>query len=641
MKKVMVRSVIVMLVVTCLANLVLAAAYKEAPMLAEQVKAGKLPAVENRLPKNPRVIQVWEQIGQYGGNWRRAYNGIADRWGPTKINEEFVLEYVVQPDGSMKLEPNWVDSYSSNADATEWTFHIREGLRWSDGVLVTTKDVAFWYKDFFMREDLFGPPVFDTFKPGGTPMELTIIDNLTFMVKFAKPYPLFPSRLAGYTQSPLLPVIAFIIPEHYMKKFHPDYADKTFLDETIKKYGVKDWKSLWGDRGPVASWWLNPELPVLNAWVVVEPAPAPQVKMVRNPYYHAVDPEGNQLPYIDTVTHDLFQDAQTLNMWVVQGLIDMQSRHIDALKNYTLFKENEEKGGYVMKRWRRPSNTAFNMNQNCKDPEYRKLFQDIRFREAISVSLNREEFVDILLNGLAEPRQASPVSGSEYFDAEFEKKWAEYDPDRANKLLDEIGLTQRDSEGYRLLPNGQRVKLVFTSDTKEDKRLELISAYWKDIGLELVPNIVERSLLESMAANNELMIQMPGFGSSLIETGAGERYYTSTETNDRGWAPLWAKWYSSKGKAGEEPPADHPIRQVWAAWDAAQTQAKTLDEAKAFIKKMVQIHKENVWVIGLNGEDAMFYIVNKKMGNVPEGLLDDDAIRNEGIAQPAQFFYKQ
>jgi len=633
-------SIVVLAAFMCLPGVALAGQYQEAPMLADMVAAGNLPAVEDRIPKNPRVVQVFEEVGQYGGNWRRAYSGIADRWGPTKISEEFPMEYVPQADGSVKLELNWIDVMDSNDDASEWTFHIREGLRWSDGELVTTDDVRFWYEDYVLREDLFGAPYFDVFHPGGTTMELTIVDDLTFVTKFANPYPLFPAKLAGYTQSPMLPVIAFLIPEHYMRQYHPDYAPEGFLDAQIEKYGVKDWNSLWGDRGPVASWWLNPELPVLNAWLVTEPAPAPQVKMARNPYYHAVDPEGNQLPYIDTVTHDLFQDKETLNLWVVQGLIDMQQRHINTALNYTLFKENEEKGGYVMKRWTSPNTMGILFNQNHPDETSRVLFQDIRFREAMSVAIDREEYVDIMFNGLSEPRQSSPPSGTDFFDPEFETKWIEYDPERANGLLDEIGLTERDNDGYRLFANGERVAFTFTAQSSQSTALELLGAYWKEVGVQLVPNIVERSLLESMSANNEVMVHLEPFGGSLIETGAGERTYTSTGTNDRQWAPMWGRWFGSDGQKGEEPPADHPIREVWAAWKAANV-ASTLEEAKVHMKKMVAVHKENVWSIGLSGEAASFYIVSTKMGNVPEGLLNDDLLRNPGIAQPAQFFFKQ
>ncbi len=638
MKKVIVSGVLMCMVAACLPGLVLAQ-YKEAPMLAELVAAGKLPPVEERLPVNPVVIEVFEEIGQYGGNVRRAYSGIADRWGPTQLLEEFLTKFVLQQDGSVKLELNWVDEMTPNADSSEWTFHIREGLRWSDGELVTTDDVRFWYEDYVLREDLFGAPFFDVFKPGGVHMEMELVDDLTFVAKFPNPYPLFPARLAGYTQSAMLPVLPFIMPEHYLRQFHPDFAPEGFLDEQVEKYGVNDWKSLWFDRGPVASWWLNPELPTISPWMIDEPAPAAQVTMVRNPYYFAVDAEGNQLPYIDTMTHDLFQDKETLNLWVVQGLIDMQKRHIDTSGNYTLFKENEEKGGYVMIRTISTGNTTIVFNLNYPDEAYRKVFQDIRFREAVSVAINREEYVDIILNGLSEPRQASPISSNEFFVAELETKWIEFDPDRANALLDEVGLDVRDSEGFRLLPNGERMKLVYTVG-KADPGSELLVAYLEDVGLDVVLNVADRTLTESMAGSNELMMSPGAFGGGLIETGAGERYYTSTGTNDRGWAPLWGRWYGSRGDRGEEPPADHPVRTLWAAWDAAQT-AATLEEAKGHIQEMVNVFGENQWIIGIHGEQTSFTIVNKNLGNVPDEYPYGNLFRVEGFTRPAQWLFRQ
>ena len=635
-KKGVVWSVVVLMVLASVPTLVFAQ-YKEAPILAEKVAAGELPPVEERLPKNPRVIPVFNEIGKYGGNWRRAYTGLSDRWGPTNMLSVSVTVHVLQPDGTQTVEPNWMEEITSNDDATEWTFKIREGLRWSDGELVTTDDVRFWYEDYFLREDLFGPPPFDTFKPGGDMMELTIIDDLTFKTTFKNPYPAFAEILDGYTQSPMLPVIAFLIPEHYMRNYHPDYAPEGFLEKEVERYGVKDWKSLWGDRGPVASWWLNPDLPVITPWVAVEPvAPAPQIKFVRNPYYYAVDPEGNQLPYIDTITHDLFQDKETLNLWVVQGLIDMQARHIPTMENYTLFKEHEEEGGYILKHWMDPTTAGVVFNQNHPDEDYRTLFQDIRFREAASVALNREEYVDIILNGLSEPRQACPPSGSPEYDAEFEKKWAEYDPDRANALLDEIGLTQRDADGYRMFPNGKELKLIFTVTTI-DEGVELITEYWKAVGLNTFPNPVERSLRESMAANNELMVYPLALGGARIVSGADARFYNSIDTNDLGFAPLWAKWYTSGGAQGEEPPADHPLRQVWAAWDAAQT-SPTIEAVRANVKKMIDIHKENVWVIGIHGERAAIFVMNKKLGNVPDNLLSGVY---EPLGRPEQWYFKE
>jgi peptide/nickel transport system substrate-binding protein len=612
--------------------------FNEAPMLAEMVAAGELPPVEERIPANPRVLPVFEEIGQYGGTWRRAYNGISDRWGSTKLMEERIVEYMPTADGNITIVPNWVDEYEMSPDAREFSFHIREGLRWSDGELVTTEDVKFWYDDVF-NNTLFREEPHQFLTTNGVPLEIEIVDDYSFVVKFQDPYPLFPFIMAKEgTGSPGLTRDNFLLPAHYLKNYHPNYVAEDKLAEIAAEYGVDTWKDLWDSKGPIQSWWLNPDLPVISAWKIEQPAPGERTVMVRNPYYHQVDAEGNQLPYIDYITHDLFEDLETLNLWVVQGQIDMQSRHIDSLGNYTLFKENEANGNYHMVTWRNASTTALYPNLNVPDPVLAELFNDANFRQALSVAIDREEIVDIITNGLSEPRQASPISGSPNFDAEFETKWAEYDPDTANALLDEMGMTDRDTDGFRIRPDGETLQVVITTRNDDISDLELVKAYWEEVGIKTVINKVERSLYTEMAATGDIEIGHWGFDRNSIVAADPRRYIGSLD--DGPWAPLYGKWFDTGGAQGVEPPADHPIRDVWAAWENAQT-AGTLEEADQYVQEMINIHKDNVWVIGLYGEDPKIYIVSNKMHNVPEGLMNDDSLREPGLAQPAQFFYSE
>ena len=250
---------------------------------------------------------------------------------------------------------------------------------------------------------------------------------------------------------------------------------------------------------------MNPDLPVISAWMIETPAPSERAVMVRNPYYHAVDAEGNQLPYIDYVTHDLFESGETANLWVVQGLIDMQGRHISGIANYTLFKENEEAGNYEVVLWKRASTSALFPNLNVEDPFLNELFNDVRFRQAVSHALNRDEINDVDLNGLGEPRQASPASGSPQYDAEFESKWVEYDLDTGNALLDEIGLTERDGDGFRLRPDGETLEIIITTRSN-DPSLELLPAYLEGIGIKASVSILERSLFEELTAAGDYEI---------------------------------------------------------------------------------------------------------------------------------------
>ena len=612
--------------------------YNESPMLAKEVMAGNLPPVDERLPKNPRVLPVYEQIGQYGGTWRRAYAGLGDKWGPTKLIEERIIEFYMTDSGTISIVPNWADQFDANADATEFTAHIREGLRWSDGVNVTTEDVRFWYEDVFLDKRFI-----ETFPSklvsAGQPMELEIIDQYTFKLRFAESYPLFPTSVAGGVLGPFgLQGTSFLMPSHYLKDFHPNYTSEDELERISDSYGVDSWLDLW-HFGPVQAWWLNPDLPVLAAWKIKIPPPAERIVMERNPYYHAVDSAGNQLPYIDEITHDLFDVSETMSLWVLQGLIDLQSRHVTE-DNYTLYKRNESQGNYHITTWTGGDTLALYLNQNTTDETLAKLFADIRFRQALSVGIDRNEINEFFYNGLGESRQASPTTGSPNFDSEFEKKWVEYDPEKANALLDEMGLVIRNSDGFRQALDGKDLELEIstTSFSISQGTLGLVQDFWEEIGIKVQINQIERLDYEELAEAGNIDIGIWPFDRSVIISSDPGRYLGTI--TDGPWAPLYGQWYGSDSQKGVEPPIDHPIWQVWDAWEKAKS-ATTEEEAHAFIQEMISVHKENVWIIGLVGEQPRLYIVNDNVQNFPDELPNDDTLREIGLAQPAQFFFTQ
>lgn len=609
--------------------------YREAPLLAEQVAQGQLPPVDERLPLNPRVLPVYESIGRYGGTWRRGYTGLEDRFGPTKLIEERIIEYVMPASDTIVIELNWADQFEANADSTAYTVHIREGLKWSDGVAVTTEDVRFWYEDILLNEAFFESVPADLVV-NGEPVQLEIIDAYTFKLKFADSYPLFPMLVASRTPGAMgLQGTSFIVPFHYLKDYHPTYTAAEKLQEIAQEYGVETWRDLWDD-GPVQSWWLNPDLPVLAAWKIEIPPPADPMVMVRNPYYHAVDAEGNQLPYIDQIVHHLTDDPEVIDVWVVQGLIDLQSRHISTA-HYDLYVQNESQGNYHVATWKSGNTEALFPNLNTANRELAVLFDTVDFRQALSLAINREEIRTVVYGGLSEVRQASPVTGSPQYDPEFEEKWVVYDPDTAARLLDELGLAARDAAGFRLLPSGGRLTVTISA-TGDNIMLGLVQGYWEAIGIEVKIEILDRLEYEARARRGELEIGSWTFDRNVIIPADPGRYLGII--TDGPWAPLYAQWYASGGQDGIEPPADHPIRDVWAAWEQAKT-AVTEEEALAFVQEMITIHKNNVWVIGLSGEITSLYIVNNNIRNFPDNLLHETTIRDIGVAQPAQFYFHE
>jgi peptide/nickel transport system substrate-binding protein len=231
--------------------------YNEAPMLADLVAAGSLPPVAERLPKNPRVVTPTEEIGQYGGTLRRALKGISDRWGPTKLNEEMAIEWDIPDPDTVNVVANYISEWTQNDDASEYTFTLRDGLKWSDGHPFTTDDVQFWYDEFYMGE-IEGQEA--TITIGGVPMELEVIDELTYKVSFPTPNPLLPLVIAKITLGSWAgPTMA--APKHYLSQFIPHLTDdQSKIDAAIEKEGVETWQQLMGgSNAPVSGWFLIPK----------------------------------------------------------------------------------------------------------------------------------------------------------------------------------------------------------------------------------------------------------------------------------------------------------------------------------------------------------------------------------------------
>lgn len=451
-------------------------AANQPPMLAELVKAGTLPPLAERIPANPLVLEVQEEIGEYGGTWRRAYTGIADRWGPTKCIEEYPWEY--NPD--LSIRPNLMTKWEVSEDASEWTFYMRKGVRWSDGEEWNTDDIKFWYEAVWQNSTMTPAPAkSSTFSPGGTPVEIEILDDYTFKAKFGAPHV-------------LLSILTFADwnrwAEHYIKQFHPDYGDKAEIEKVLKEEEVDTWDALIDHfaSSKKGGWWVNPDLPVVWAWKSTLPPPGDLIEMARNPYFWQVDPEGNQLPYIDKVTHRFFDNVEVFNMWVINGEIDMMQRKVGTAF-YTLFKENEEKGDYRVLIWRKASHLGLNPNQTYTGDQWlADLFANKDFRHAMSIAINRDEVNETVYSGLCEVRQISPITGSPQFDAEFETTWIEYDPDGANELLDGIGLKWDADKKVRLRADGKPLQVILETTAKTGSAdldaWELVVRYFKAVG---------------------------------------------------------------------------------------------------------------------------------------------------------------
>ncbi|MCX7795590.1 MAG: ABC transporter substrate-binding protein [bacterium] len=600
--------------------------FKEAPMLAELVKQGKLPPVEQRLPKEPLVVKVVEEIGQYGGTWRRAWLGPADGAGVDRLLMEPLLRY----DSSYKKVPQLAKSWKVSRDGKVFTFYLREGVKWSDGIPFTAEDVIFYYEDILLNKELT-PVIPDWMQIDGTIGKVEKIDDYTVRFVFEKPYGFFIEQFSQIGGK------EFYAPKHYLKQFHPKYTPKEKLDSIVKESGFQAWYQLFSQKMDQR---LNPDRPTLRAWKLKTSATAPLVIYERNPFYWKIDPEGNQLPYIDRIQMSLMENKDMINLKAMTGELDFQHRHIIA-RNYTLFKENEKKGDYRVLRWKgcEGANFHFMFNQNySKDPVLLQFLRNDKFRKALSLAINREEINQICFLGLGKPRQFSIISGLPYYDSEWEKLYAEYDPKRANELLDQIGLRKRDKDGFRLRPDGKVFSITLDATPwsgVEADVLELVKKYWEAIGIKVYINIIERSLYNTRVQANE--VALPVWSCNGNFYGALRRLvpvYIGIDT----WANEYTRWYLTGGKSGERP--DRDIARLFELYNKLLATANE-KERDAIAKAIINLHKKNLWFVGIVGEVMELAIVKNNFRNVPETLLCDWFLYWPRNAEPEQFFIKQ
>ncbi|NLD74966.1 MAG: ABC transporter substrate-binding protein, partial [Chloroflexi bacterium] len=477
-----------------------ASAGGESPMLAERVAAGSLPPVEERIPENPFVITGLDGIGNYGGTLRKSFSGQAD--GGTI--DHMAMRGMLNINHEMVLHPYLVESWEVTSDATEYTFHLRKGLRWSDGEPMTAEDFRFYYEDFILNEELtavVGQNLSSDVEGTRVAAEFSVLDDFTIRYKFALPKSLWP--YSGIVTG----ILAH--PAHYMKQFHKDYADADTLAAAIQEHSMDDWTQLYIE---MERYLYHPERPLHMPWIPLNSWTDEIVFYERNPYFWEVDGEGNQLPYIDTLQFRAFSNVQIAVMWAASGEIDQQTRHINAWTNYTALKEGESVGDYTVQVWERSMVLGAFFNQTCKDPRVRELFQEKDFRIAISHCVNRDEMRELLLDGFGTNKQYTPPQSSPLYYEKLANAYLEYDLDKANALIDGLGYTERDSDGYRLWKDGsgERIRWTTTGSTPDLQQDGLLLVdYFEALGFEMNYRGMDRALSIELHDNNDIDCDVP------------------------------------------------------------------------------------------------------------------------------------
>ncbi|MFH1115335.1 MAG: ABC transporter substrate-binding protein [Pseudomonadota bacterium] len=606
-------------------------AFNEAPMLAEKVKAGGLPPVDKRLPPSPVVVKPLERPGEYGGSWRRAYTGISDLVGTRRILYDPLVRW--SPD--YKIQPNLAEKWDIGEDGRTFTFHLVKGARWSDGEPFSADDIMFCFDDVLFNKELTSA-IPKWLAPDGIPPKVTKIDDFTVRFEFAEPYGLFLEQLACPHAMALV-----TMPKHYLKQFHKKYADPAKLEELMKERKVSSWERLFQDASSLRhALFVDTKMPSLCAWITTVPAPAKRFVMERNPYYWKVDTKGNQLPYIDSVVHELQAEAQTILLKAIAGEIDFQGRRLGGMQKSVLLLASLAQGNFklIPKKSTASVGLLLAPNLNHPDPVMKKILSDPRFRKALSYSINRKEINKIVYRGQGVPRQAAPLKESDFFSESYAKAYTEFAPDKAEVLLDEMGL-KKGPDGKRVRSDGKPLQIaldVMVNVQSWVDSAEIIASNLQNVGIETEVKSEARELFRqrTQSATHDIAL-WPGDGG--MECLLEPRWYFPYNTESLN-APMFAKWYQSGGKSGEEPPAE--IKELMDAYDQIlRTVSK--EKQKELFGKIIAANEKNLWVIGLVHDPPDYYVVAINMFNVPKKDFQSWTYPNPGPVNPEQFFFSK
>jgi ABC-type dipeptide/oligopeptide/nickel transport system permease component/ABC-type transport system substrate-binding protein len=614
----------------------------EAPILRELVEEGKLPPVAERVGPEPCVLAGVDGIGRYGGTWFRAALSLNDvgivrsrlaypalvRWSPT----------------GYPIVPHVARSYEVSADSRQFTFELRRGMRWSDGHPFTADDILYWWEREMQCTKITGAPP-EIMRVQGKTGRVERLGPHTVRFSFPHPKGVFLAQMATYDGVPICDS-----PKHYLERFHPLTGDKALCEDMMERLGIADRRGLYYDRRQ----WHNPEHPRLWPWVYRMYKANPPQTFVRNPYYFAVDPKGNQLPYVDRLLFNQ-RAREMVAMTAGGGQVSMQARHI-LYDDYSYVMDQRKSGGYEVYHWYAGDRSAFAIQPNLNrriDPEEpatankHALLNEARFRRALSVAIDRQAIIDAEYGGQLEPATCSPGPASYFHNPRLYKEGVEHDPDKANRLLDQIGLTQRDYEGYRTFRDGTRMTFFLdVSNFTGEGPSQFVIRDWGRVGVRAILRARNRTLFrveqyalehdfDAWGGNGEFM--------PLIQP----RYFVPV--NESFFALGYAAWYRRGGLYGNplartsprciEPPPDHPVRRAMVLYDRA-TQKSGRAAQKAVFDEVLEIAADNLWTLNICTPPPVLMLVKNGFRNVPRTAVYSWDFQSPGNAGFETYFFE-
>lgn len=606
----------------------------ESDFWAAEVSKGQMDPAPMRVPETPLIIDLeakGREFGKQGGTLRTMVTRSKD------IRQMVVYGYarLVGYDHNYQLKPDILRDIDV-VDDRIFTLHLRPGHRWSDGAPFTSADFEYWWEHVAQNRELSpnGPP--EVMRSGSDIATMTFPDAYTVVIEFPRPNPAFLQLLAGASPP-------FIYrPAHYLKQFHVAFNTPEAMEEMIDSKRVRGWAPLHNKLDNMNRF-DNHELPTLQPWKPASVSGSSRQLFVRNPYFHRVDARGTQLPYIDVVEMDIVGTGLVAAKSNA-GESDLQARGLD-FRDVSILKKGEVDGApYRTFLWANgaASQIAIYPNLNFADPVWREVMRDPRFRRALSMGIDRRMINRALYFGLGKEGGMTALASSPLFDAENLSRWAIYDLEAANALLDDMGLTERDDSGIRLLPDGRPMEFVIeTAGERQEveNALAIITDTWRDLGIKLIMRPLDRDILRNRVFTGVTMASVWfGWDNGIPQPYTPPAYLAPTDQVFLSW-PKWGQYYQTRGAAGE--PVDIAAAERLMELNRAWTNTSDEAERARIWSEMLLIHSEQQFAIGILSEAPQPVVVSDRLRNVPEfGKWAWDPGAHFGIHRIDEFFFE-
>ncbi|WP_299898867.1 ABC transporter substrate-binding protein [uncultured Ruegeria sp.] len=605
---------------------------QESAFWSAEVESGNLPPVQERLPKDPLIVDLTakgREFGTPGGTLRTMVTRSKD------IRQMVVYGYarLAGYNQDYEIVPDLLASFENEGNR-KFTLKLREGHKWSDGSPFTSEDFRYWWEDVANNELLSpsGPPDFLIVE--GKAPTVTFPDETTVIFEWNDPNPDFLQSLAQ-ARPPFI-----YRPSAFLKQYHEKYADAEELAFQVEDARVKSWAALHNKLDNLYKF-DNHELPTLQPWLNASSGKKIRHNFVRNPYYHRIDSKGVQLPYIDVVEMEIVASGLVAAK-TNAGESDLQGRGL-AFRDASILKKGEAQGGYKTLLWKTgvASQIAIYPNLNFADDVWRNVLRDVRVRRALSLAIDRQSINQALYFKLAHPAAMSVLPASPFYNEENAAAWAQYDIDQANALLDDAGLDQRDKNGVRLLPDGRPMELVIeTAGERQEveNALQIVTDTWREIGVKLVMRPLDRDILRNRVfAGNSMASVWFGWDDGIPQAHTSPAYLAPTDQVFLAW-PKWGQYYQTGGEAGEAPdmPEAERLMELAHEW-----QISTTDEAREAVwTEMLSIHADQLYAIGILNGAPQPIVVSNRLRNVPEqAMWAWEPGAHFGIHRPDEFFF--